>query len=59
MKSREKTNDEVAKTIIEMTLSIAMHLEVKNENMTLTFEVDEYISHLNNEFRGIIIKKHN
>ena len=56
-KSHEKTNDEVAKTILEMALSAAMHLEVKNEKMTPTFEVDEYIIHLNNELRGIIVKK--
>ena len=54
--SHEKTNDEVAKTIPEMTLLVAMHLEVKNEKMTPTSEVDEYI-HLNNELRGIIVKK--
>ena len=54
--SHEKTNDEVAKIIPEMTLLVAMHLEVKNEKMTPTSEVDEYI-HLNNELRGIIVKK--
>ena len=55
--SREKKNDEVAKTIPEMTLSVAIHLEVKNEKMTPTTEVDKYIIHLNNELRGIIVKK--
>ena len=34
-----------------------MHLEVKAERMTPTSEVDEYIIHLNNELRGIIVKK--
>ena len=58
-KTHEKTNDEVAKTILEMALSTAMHLEVKNEKMTPTSKVDEYIIHLNNELRGIIVKKKN
>ena len=35
--SHEKTNDEVEKTIQKVTLSVAMHLEVKNEKMTLNF----------------------
>ena len=34
-----------------------MHEELKNEKMTPTFKVDEYIIHLNNELRGIIVKK--
>ena len=55
--SHEKTNDEVVKTIPEMTLWVPMHEEVKNENKTKTSEVDEYIIHLNNELRGIIVKK--
>ena len=55
--SHEKKNDEVAKTIPDMTLSAAMHLEVKNEKMNLTTEVDKYIIHLNNELREIIVKK--
>ena len=46
--SHEKTNDEDANTIPEMTLSVAMHLEVKNEKMTPNSEVEEYIIHLNN-----------
>ena len=46
--SHEKTNDEVVKTIPEITLWVPMHEEVKNENKTPTFEVDEYIIHLNN-----------
>ena len=45
------------KTIPEMTLWVPMHEEVKNENKTPTSEVDEYIIHLNNELRGIIVKK--
>ena len=57
LESHEKTNDEVVKTISEMTLWVPMHEEVKNENKTPTSEVDEYIIHLNNEFGGIIIKK--
>ena len=55
--SHEKTNDEVAKTIPEMTLWFSMHEEVKNENKTPTSKVDEYIIHLNNKLRGIIVKK--
>ena len=55
--SHEKINDEVVKTIPGMTLWVPMHEEVKNENKTPTFEVDEYIIHLNNELRGIIVKK--
>ena len=58
-KSHEKTNDEVVKTIPEMTIWVPMHEEVKNENKTPTSEVDEYIIHLNNELRGIIVKKKN
>ena len=57
--SHEKTNSEVVKTIPEMTLWVPMHEEVKNENKTPTSEVDEYIIHLNNELRGIIVKKKN
>ena len=57
-KSHEKIKDEVVKTILEMTLWVAMHEEVKNEEKkTLTSEVDEYITHLNNKLRGIIVKK--
>ena len=47
------------KTILEMTLWVPMQEEVKIENKTPTFEVDEYIIHLNNEMRGIIVKKKN
>ena len=54
--SHEKTNDEIVKTIPKMTLWVPMHEEVKNENKTPTSEVDEYIIHLNNEVRGIIVK---
>ena len=54
----EKTNDEVVKTIPEMTLWVPMHEEVKNEKKkNPTSEVDEYIIHLNNELRVIIVKK--
>ena len=55
--SLEKTNYDVVKTIPEMTLWVPMHEEVKNENKTPTSEVDEYIINLNNELRGIIVKK--
>ena len=55
--SHKKTNYDVVKTIPEMTLWVPMHEEVKNENKTPTSEVDEYIIHLNNELRGIIVKK--
>ena len=57
LESHEKINYEVVKNNPEMTLSIAMHLEVKNKKMTPTSEVDEYIIHLNNELKGIIVKK--
>ena len=57
--SHEKINYEVVKTIPEMTLWVPMHEEVKNENKTPTSKVDEYIIHLNNELRGIIVKKKN
>ena len=59
--SHEKTNDEVVKTIPEMTLLVIMHEEVKNERKkkNSTSEVDEYIIHLNNELREIIVKKRN
>ena len=53
----EKTNDEVVRTIPEMTFWVPMHEEVKNKKETPTFKVDEYIIHLNNELRGIIVKK--
>ena len=55
--SHEKIKDEVVKTISEMTLWVAMHEGVKNEKKTPTSEVDEYIIHLNNELRGIIVRK--
>ena len=45
------------KTISKITLWVPMHEEVKNENKTPTSKVDEYIIHLNNELRGIIVKK--
>ena len=57
--SHEKTNYDVVKTIPEMTLWVPMYEEVKNEKKTPTSEVDEYIIHLNNELRGIIVKKKN
>ena len=56
-KLHEKINVEVVKTILEMTFWVPMHEEVKNENKTPTSEVDEYIIHLNNELRGIIVRK--
>ena len=34
-----------------------MHEGVKIKKETPTFEVGEYIIHLNNELRGIIVKK--
>ena len=57
LESHEKTNYEVVKTIPEMTLWVPMHEEVKNGNKTPTSEMDECIIHLNNELRGIIVKK--
>ena len=56
-KLHEKTNDEVVKTIPEMNFWVPMHEEVKNMKETPTSEVDEYIIHLNNELRVIIVKK--
>ena len=41
----------------EMTLWGKMQEELKNEKMTPTFEVDEYIIELNNEMKGIFVKK--
>ena len=55
--SHEKTNDEVGKTMPEMTLWGEIHEELKNEKMTPTFEVDEYIIQLNNEMKGTFVKK--
>ena len=34
-----------------------MHEELKNEKMTPTSEVDEYIIQLNNELKGNIVKQ--
>ena len=55
--SHEKTNDEVGKTMPEMTLWGEIHEELKNEKTIPTSEVDEYIIHLNNELRGTIVNK--
>ena len=55
--SHEKINDEVGKTMSDMTLWGEMHEELKNEKMTPTFEVDEYIIQLNNEMKGTFMKK--
>ena len=55
--SHEKTNDEVEKTMPEMTLWGEIHEELKNEKTIPTSEVDEYIIHLNNELRGTIVNK--
>ena len=59
LESHEKKNDEVGKTMPEMTLWGEMHEELKNENMTPTSEVDEYIIQLNNEMKGTFVKKKN
>ena len=56
-KSHEKTNDEVGKIMSEMTLWGEMHEGLKNEKMTPTLEVDEYIIQLNNEMKGTFAKK--
>ena len=40
-----------------MTIWGEMHEELKNEKMTLTSKVDEYIIQLNNELKGNIVKK--
>ena len=55
--SHEKTNDEVGKTMSEMTLWGEMHEGLKNEKLTPTSEVDEYIIQLNNEMKGTFMKK--
>ena len=41
----------------EMTLWGEMHEGLKNEKMTPTSEVDEYIIQLNNEMKGTFVKK--
>ena len=41
--SYEKVKDEVVKTMPEMTLWGEMHEGLKNEEMTLTSDMDEYI----------------
>ena len=55
--SHEKTNDEVGKTMSEMTLWAEMHEGLKNEKMTPTSKVDEYIIQLNNEMKGTFVKE--
>ena len=57
--SHEKTNDEVGKTMPKMTLWGEMHEKLKNEKMTPTSEVEEYIIQLNNEMKGTFVKKKN
>ena len=57
LESHEKKNDEVGKTMPEMTIWGEMNEELKNENMTPTFEVDEYIIQLNNEMKGTFVNK--
>ena len=42
-----------------MTLFGEMHEELKNEKMTPTLEVDEYIIQLNNEMKGTFVRKKN
>ena len=56
-KSYEKVKDKVVKTIPEMTLWGKMHEGLKNEKMTPTSKVDEYIIQLNNEMKGTFVKK--
>ena len=53
----EKTNDEVGKTMPEMTVWGEMYEKLKNEKMTPTSEVDEYIIQLNNEMKATIVNK--
>ena len=55
--SHEKTNDEVGKTMSEMTLWGEMHEGLKNEKTIPNSEVDECIIHLNSELRGTIVNK--
>ena len=55
--SYEKVKEEVAETFLEMTLWGEMHEELKNEKTIPNFEVDEYISHFNNELRGTVVNK--
>ena len=56
-KSYEKVKDEVVKTMPKMTLWGEMHEGLKNEKMTPTSKVDEYIIQLNNEMKGTFVKK--
>ena len=55
--SYENVKDEVVKTMPEMTLWGEMHEGLKNEKITPTFDVDEYIIQLNNKMKGIFMKK--
>ena len=45
--------------MLEMTLWGEMHEGLKNEKMTPTSEVDDYIIQLNNEMKGTFVKKKN
>ena len=56
-KSYEKAKYEVVKTMPEMTLWVEMHEELKNEKMTLTFEVDEFMIQLNNKMKETFVNK--
>ena len=53
----EMAREEFVETFLEMTLWGEMHKEMKNEKITLIYEVDEFIIHLNNELRGTDVKK--
>ena len=57
--SYEKVKDEVVKTMPEMTLWGEMHEGLKNEKMTPTSEVDDYIIQLNNEMKGTFCEEKN
>ena len=43
--------------MLEMTLWGEMHEGLKNEKMTPTSDVDDYIIQLNNEMKGTFVKK--
>ena len=55
--SYEKVKEEVVETFPKMTLWGEIHEGLKNEKMTPTSEVDEYIIQLKNEMKGTFVKK--
>ena len=55
--SHGKIKDEIVKTMPEMTLWGKMHEAMKNEKITPTSEVDEYIIQLFKEMETIVVNK--